>query len=106
MAKPACLKGDVVLCGFALAAGLQHRNPPCVQQYDPAHAASHARAPHCTLVRSNLRVVAPRRAAMHPDPGRVKSRTDETYGLSHMKWDCKYHVVFIPKCRRKAMYGR
>lgn len=26
--------------------------------------------------------------------------------LSHSKWDCKYHVVFIPKCRRKALYGQ
>ena len=26
--------------------------------------------------------------------------------LSHSKWDCKYHVVFIPKCRRKTLYGK
>lgn len=25
--------------------------------------------------------------------------------MSHSKWDCKYHVVFIPKRRRKAIYG-
>ena len=25
--------------------------------------------------------------------------------LSHTKWDCKYHVVWIPKCRRKQLYG-
>lgn len=25
--------------------------------------------------------------------------------LSHSKWDCKYHLVFIPKCRRKKLYG-
>ena len=25
--------------------------------------------------------------------------------LSHTKWECKYHVVFIPKNRRKALYG-
>ena len=24
--------------------------------------------------------------------------------LSHTKWDCKYHVVFVPKYRRKALY--
>ncbi|MFT3789978.1 MAG: IS200/IS605 family transposase [Rudaea sp.] len=23
--------------------------------------------------------------------------------LSHTKWECKYHVVFIPKCRRKSL---
>ena len=29
---------------------------------------------------------------------------DEHESLSHTKWDCKYHVVFIPKCRRKRLY--
>lgn len=24
---------------------------------------------------------------------------------SHSKWDCQYHVVFIPKRRRKALFG-
>src|SRR5947199_10685628 len=26
--------------------------------------------------------------------------------LSHSRWDCKYHVVFIPKRRRKVLFGR
>ena len=26
--------------------------------------------------------------------------------LNHTKWECKYHVVFIPKFRRKALYGQ
>src|SRR5437867_11960590 len=26
--------------------------------------------------------------------------------LSHTKWECKYHVVFIPKYRRKMLYGQ
>ena len=25
--------------------------------------------------------------------------------LSHTVWDCKYHIVWIPKYRKKAMYG-
>jgi putative transposase len=29
---------------------------------------------------------------------------DEYESLSHTKWDWKYHVVFIPKCRRKTLY--
>jgi putative transposase len=29
---------------------------------------------------------------------------DEYDSLSHGKWECKYHVVFIPKCRRKTLY--
>ena len=29
---------------------------------------------------------------------------DEFESLSHSRWECKYHVVFIPKCRRKSLY--
>ena len=29
---------------------------------------------------------------------------DDYESLSHTTWTCKYHVVFIPKCRRKALY--
>lgn len=25
--------------------------------------------------------------------------------LSHSSWDCKYHIVFVPKYRKKAIYG-
>ena len=31
---------------------------------------------------------------------------DEFESLSHSRWECKYHVVFIPKCRRKALYAQ
>jgi putative transposase len=31
---------------------------------------------------------------------------DDYESLSHTKWECKYHVVFIPKCRRKVLYGQ
>jgi len=30
---------------------------------------------------------------------------DDYKSLSHSVWDCKYHVVFIPKYRRKVIYG-
>lgn len=30
---------------------------------------------------------------------------DEFDSLSHSRWECKYHVVFIPKCRRKVLYS-
>src|SRR5258708_22191101 len=30
---------------------------------------------------------------------------DEYESLSHTKWDCKYHGVFIPRCRRRTIYG-
>jgi putative transposase len=26
--------------------------------------------------------------------------------LSHVRWECKYHVVFIPKYRQKMLYGK
>jgi putative transposase len=26
--------------------------------------------------------------------------------LSHSKWDCKYHIVFVPKRRRKVIFGQ
>jgi putative transposase len=31
---------------------------------------------------------------------------DEYESLSHSRWECKYHVVFIPKCRRKVLCGQ
>lgn len=30
---------------------------------------------------------------------------DDIESLAHAKWECKYHVVWIPKYRRKALYG-
>jgi putative transposase len=31
----------------------------------------------------------------------------ESYkSLNHTKWECKYHVVWIPKCRKKVLYGQ
>ncbi len=35
-----------------------------------------------------------------------KSTLDDVHSLSHTKWNCKYHVVFAPKYRRKAFYGK
>jgi len=31
---------------------------------------------------------------------------DDYESLRHAKWECKYHVVFIPKWRRKTLYGK
>ncbi|MCL1914869.1 MAG: IS200/IS605 family transposase, partial [Eubacteriaceae bacterium] len=30
----------------------------------------------------------------------------DNQSLSHTKWNCIYHIVFIPKYRRKIMYGQ
>ena len=32
--------------------------------------------------------------------------SDLYQSLSHSKWDCKYHVVFVPKRRRKVLFGK
>ena len=28
------------------------------------------------------------------------------HSLSHVRWDCKYHVVIVPKYRRRSLYGK
>ena len=30
----------------------------------------------------------------------------EYQSLSHVRWGCKYHIVFVPKYRKKVLYGR
>jgi hypothetical protein len=39
-----------------------------------------------------------------PSTRRGVPSMDDYESLSHSKWECKYHVVFIPKCRRKTLY--
>ena len=31
---------------------------------------------------------------------------EDYQSLSHTKWDCKYHIVWIPKYRKKVLYGQ
>ena len=31
--------------------------------------------------------------------------SEQTNHLNHSMWDCKYHVVFTPKYRKKLLYG-
>ena len=31
--------------------------------------------------------------------------SDTSQSLSHSRWNCQYHVVFVPKRRRKALFG-
>ena len=35
-----------------------------------------------------------------------KSINDDIASLSHSKWRCQYHIVFAPKYRRQAIYGK
>ena len=37
-------------------------------------------------------------------PERSRCMANQTNSLAHTKWMCKYHIVFIPKYRRKAIY--
>ena len=30
---------------------------------------------------------------------------EDYQSLSHTKWQCKYHIIFIPKYRRRALFG-
>ena len=52
--------------------------------------------------------VAHRRDFFDREPPRTRKEgltIDEYESLSHSKWECKYHAVFIPKCRRKTLYA-
>ena len=33
-----------------------------------------------------------------------KQQNNDTHSLAHTIWNCKYHIVFAPKCRRKIFY--
>ena len=33
-----------------------------------------------------------------------KEQDNATHSLAHTKWNCKYHIVFTPKYRRKVFY--
>jgi len=35
----------------------------------------------------------------------MNETTSSYSSLAHSKWDCKYHLVFIPKCRKKQLFG-
>ncbi|SDM89601.1 Transposase IS200 like [Megasphaera paucivorans] len=30
----------------------------------------------------------------------------DSLNLAHAKWKCQYHIVFIPKYRRRVLYGK
>ena len=38
--------------------------------------------------------------------GRKAQPMHDWQSLAHVRWECKYHVVIIPKYRRKVIYGR
>ena len=36
----------------------------------------------------------------------LANKANDDSSLSHTRWNCKYHIVFIPKYRRKEIYGK
>lgn len=36
----------------------------------------------------------------------MANKANDDNSLSHTRWNCKYHIVFIPKYRRKEIYGK
>jgi len=36
----------------------------------------------------------------------MSTKPNDESSLSHTTWNCKYHIVFIPKYRRKEIYGK
>ncbi len=36
---------------------------------------------------------------------RQEAFMSEVKSLNHSKWECNYHMTWIPKCRRKIFYG-
>ena len=36
----------------------------------------------------------------------MPTKANDDSSLSHTRWNCKYHIVFIPKYRRKEIYGK
>ena len=43
---------------------------------------------------------------MRPSEKKEDVMSEFYQNLSHSRWDCKYHVVFVPKRRRKVLFGQ
>jgi putative transposase len=38
--------------------------------------------------------------------GYLETYMESYKSLTHSRYDCRYHVVFVPKCRKKALFGK
>ena len=47
-----------------------------------------------------------RRSSVRKAPRGRRTAMKDWQSQAHVKWDCKYHVVILPKYRRKVLYGR
>src|SRR5512144_1033135 len=46
-----------------------------------------------------------RRSSVRKAPWGRRTAMKDWQSQSHVKWDCQYHVVILPKYRRKVLYG-
>ncbi len=56
------------------------------------------------LRRYNVIVVCETTSNVRTEEGVMTSKLDDIHSLSHSKWNCKYHIVFATKYRRKEFY--
>lgn len=40
----------------------------------------------------------------HEENMKIPEQSNAINGIVHTKWNCKYHIVFVPKYRRKIFY--
>ena len=45
-------------------------------------------------------------ASQSKNQGGIPRKNKDTSSLAHTTWECKYHIVFAPKYRRKVIYGQ
>src|SRR3954447_8890839 len=50
--------------------------------------------------------VSVRRSSVRKSPWGRRTAMKDWQSQAHVKWDCKYHVVILPKYRRKVLYGK
>lgn len=72
----------------------RHRKPPA-QRVEANFASRRATRPSRMVI---VQVAGPE--------GKVIAMAQKANSLSHTKWLCKYHIVFTPKYRRKAIYNQ
>jgi len=41
-----------------------------------------------------------------PQKGQEEEPMKDWQSLSHVRWECKYHIVFVSKYRHKRIYGK
>ncbi|PBC73004.1 Transposase IS200 like [Fibrobacter intestinalis] len=71
-----------------------HKKPPVLRVETKAFSKNYSRKCYNVIVQVNCQHLE----------NSIKANIRDS--LSHTKWLCKYHIVFTPKYRRKAIYGQ